>query len=230
MTDLDTREAPVTRPVRREAAVTGLAYLGLGITGMLGFLVIRAQLFVADEPAQTLDNLVAQEALARWGVALELGVVLTQVLAALWFFRLFRSVDSFLAGALGVFGAFNAVAVLVSAASMATALEVATQPVAPAGSGDSQLLYLLSQHMWGVGSLFFGLWLLPMGQLVLRSGWAPRALGWILLAGGAGYVLSAFAGYLLPDAGILGSLLVVPATVGEFWMIGWLLVTGWRRR
>jgi hypothetical protein len=230
VSDLDVRDATAVRPGRREAGLTGLAYLGLGITGMLGFLVIRSRLFVPDDPASTLENLLAHEMLARWGIALEVGVVLTQVLAALGFYRLFRPVDPFLAGALALFGSFNAAAIMGSAAFLATALQVAVDPVGAAGAGTSQLMYVVSTNFWGVGSLFFGLWLLPMGLLVLRSGWAPRALGWILLVGGAGYVVSAFTGYLLPDAAALASVLVVPATVGEFWMIGWLLVTGWRRR
>jgi hypothetical protein len=33
---------------------------------------------------------------------------------------------------------------------------------------------------------------------VLRSGWMPRVLGWILVGGGVGYVLSAFIRYLGP--------------------------------
>lgn len=230
MSVLATPVATAARPIRRDARLAGLAYLGLGLTGMLGFLLVRAQLFAPSDPGLTLQRLVEHETLARWGIALEIGVVLTQVLAALWFFRLFRPVDSFLAGALALFAAFNAVAVLSSAAFLASALQVALDPVGPSEGGNSQLLYLLSENMWGVGSLFFGLWLLPMGQLVLRSGWAPRALGWILVAGGIGYVLSAFLGYLLPEVAVLQPVLVVPATIGEFWMIGWLLLTGWRRR
>ena len=59
----------------------------------------------------------------------------------------------------------------------------------------------------------------------------PRLLGWVLIVGGAGYVLSAFVAYLAPDFGIrYGALLTFPATVGEFWMIGYLLVRGVNRR
>lgn len=31
------------------------------------------------------------------------------------------------------------------------------------------MLYVGSEHFWGVGALFFGLWLIPMGWLVLRG-------------------------------------------------------------
>jgi hypothetical protein len=171
---------------------------------------------------------VAEPGLARLGIALEMAIVVTQALAALWFFRLFRSVDAFAAGAIGVFGMVNAVAILGSAACLATALDVALEPVGDPGT--AQLLYLLSDNLWGVGALFFGLWLIPMGWCVLASGSMPRALGWVLVAGGVGYVLSAFLRYLVPDAGSLVDLATIPATIGEVWMIGVLLVRGVGRR
>nr|MDT0657268.1 DUF4386 domain-containing protein [Micromonospora sp. DSM 115978] len=213
----------------RTARTTGLLYLGLAIAGAFGFLLIRSQLFVADDPAATLANLVERESLARAGVAFELLLVVTQSLAAAWFFRLFRSVDSFAAGGIAAFGLVNAIAVMVSAALTATAVELAADPVGDAAA-NVQMLYLVSENMWGVGSLFFGLWLIPMGWCVLRSGWMPRPLGWILIAGGVGYLLSAFIRYLAPDAQIVAELLVYPATVGEFWIIGYLLIRGVRRQ
>ena len=220
---------PVTTPSLDASAArtTGLLYLGLGLTGLLGFLVIRPRLFSADDPASTTTNLLEHESLALAGIALELGIVLTQALAALWFFKLFRPVGSFAAGAIAMFGTVNAVAVLGSAACLATALEVAG---APSGAADSQLMYLMSENLWTAGSLFFGLWLIPMGVAVLRSGWAPRALGMLLVVGGVAYVLSAFVAAALPMASdAVAAALTVPATAGEFWMIGWLLMRGLRR-
>jgi hypothetical protein len=212
----------------RTARTTGLLYLGLAITGALGFLMIRPALFEAGDPAATLANLVDNPGLARLGIALEMGVVVTQALVALWFFRLFRSVDAFAAGAIAVFGMVNAVAILGSAASLATALDVALEPVGDPGT--AQLLYLVSDNLWGVGALFFGLWLIPMGWCVLQSGSMPRALGWVLIVGGVGYVLSAFLRYLVPDAGSLVDLATIPATIGEVWIIGILLLHGVGRR
>jgi hypothetical protein len=211
------------------ARVTGLLYLGLALTGLLGFLTIRPQLFDADDAASTLANLVEHEWLARTGIALELGVVLTQALVALWFYRLFRPVDAVQAGAIAAFGLVNAVAILGSAAMLASALQLALDPAGAAGAGDAQLLYVVAENLWGVGGLFFGLWLIPMGLCVLRSGWMPPMLGQILVAGGVGYVVAAFVRYLAPDAGIVADLLAVPATVGEFWMVGYLLLRGVRR-
>jgi hypothetical protein len=213
----------------RTARTTGLFYLGLALTGVLSFLIVRPRLLDPDSPEATLTNLVDHETLARFGIALEMGVVITQALAAVWFYKLFRSVDTFAAGTLATFGMVNAVAILGSAAFLATALEVALDPVGDA-AGNAQLMYLVSGNLWGVGALFFGLWLIPMGWLVLRSGWMPRPLGWVLVAGGVGYVASAFVGYLATGAGVVADALTIPASIGEFWMIGYLLIRGVNRR
>jgi hypothetical protein len=217
----------------RTARTTGLLYLGLAVTGLLGFLVIRSQLFVPDDPGATLANLGEHESLARLGIALELGVVVTQALVAVWFYRLFRRVDSVAAGSIAAFGLVNAASILVSAAFLATALDVSLDAgLAPGGSAEAtaQLMYVVSGHLWAAGGVFFGLWLVPMGLCVLRTGSMPRPLGWLLVGGGAGYVLSSFASYLVPDVDALAAVLVVPASVGEFWMIGYLLLRGMGRR
>lgn len=215
----------------RTARVTGLLYLGVALTGGIGFLAVRSRLFVDGDPTATLSNLVENEGLARLGVILELGLVLTQALCALWFFRLFRSVDSFAASAIAVFGMVNAVAILGSAALLASAVDVAGGALDDPSSaaGTAQLLYVVSGQLWSVAGLFFGLWLIPMGWLAWRSGWMPAALGWLLMIGGVGYILSTFLTYVAPSAGGLADSLTIAASIGEFWMIGYLLIIGIRR-
>jgi len=214
--------SPTLHP--RTARTTGLLYLMLAVVAVPGFLIIRPMLFDPDNPASTLANLIENETLARLGIGLELALVAVQALVALWFYRLFQRVDSFAAGSLATFGLFNAVAFLASAACLGGALDIALASASAdaAGAAGAQLLYILGGNFWGVSALFFGLWLIPMGFLALRSG-MPRALGWILVAGGIGYILNGFVAYLAPAADSVTALLVIPATVGEFWMIGWLL-------
>ena len=226
------RPEATTPELVRTAHTTGLLYLGLAITGLLGYMLVRNQLFVADDPEATLANLTQHESLARLGIVLEMGVVITQALVALWFYRLFKSVNAFAAGSIAAFGLANAVAILVSAALLATALDVsqdASLTVSGGAAATAQLLYVVSGHLWIIGGIFFGLWLIPMGWLARRSGWMPSLLGWILMIGGLGYVASALLSYLLPDAGLAVALLTTPATVGELWMVGYLCLRGVRR-
>lgn len=219
--------------LKHTARITGLWYLGLAITGLFGYLIVRPAIHVPGDPAATARNLVEHVALARVGVALELAIVLTQAGAALWFFRLFRGVDAFAAGTLAAFGLVNSVAILTSAALMAAAVAVAADPgLAPAGDVPAtvQLLYEVSGKLWSVAALFFGLWLIPMGWAARRSGRMAAELGWTLMIGGVGYILSAFLANGVAGAPAwLVDALTLPASAGEFWMIGYLLVVGIRR-
>jgi hypothetical protein len=112
---------------------TGVFYFGLALAGLVGFLFVRSELYVADDATAILANLVDPVPLARFGIAADLTVVLAQALAAIWFFNLFRSDSSFAAGSITAFGLVNAAAIVVATAFSATALVVAgdaalTQP------------------------------------------------------------------------------------------------------
>ena len=235
MTITATTSAPpeaTTPELVRTARTTGLLYLGLALTGLLGFMLVRNQLFVADDAEATLANLVQHESLARLGIVLEMGVVITQALVALWFYRLFRGVNSFAAGSIAAFGLVSAAAILVSSAMLATALEVSQDPSLTQSGGAAstvQLLYVVCANLWIAGGIFFGLWLIPMGWLAQRSGWMPNLLGWILMIGGLGYIANALLTYLIPNPGPAVELLTIPATIGELWMVGYLCLRGIRR-
>ncbi len=218
-------DEPTFDHARAIARWTGVAYLGLAITGVVGFMVIRGKLFVSDDAVKTVANLVEREGLARLGIAADIGAAATQAVAAALFFLLFRRVHSFAAASIAAFGLLNAAALLVAATFSATALGMALDGSATSAH-DALLLYRLQGSAWDVGGLFFGLWLIPMGWLVLRSAYMPRLLGWLLLVGGAGYLLSTFVKFLLPDATGVADALLAPSTIGEVWMVGYLLIRG----
>lgn len=216
----------------RTARATGAWYLGLAVTGMLGFLVLRPQLIEANDPSATLANLTAHAGQAHLLVMLEMGIVLTQAIAAIYFYKLFRPVNQTAAYATATFGLVNAVAIMASGAFIATANAVAADSsLAPGGdaAGTVGLLVELSAGSWGMGNLFFGLWLIPMGWVAVTTARFPRLLGWALIVGGVGYLLSGLLAYGLTDApSSLLDGLAVPASIGEFWMVGYLLVKGIR--
>lgn len=214
------------------ARATGGWYLGLVITGVLGFLVVRPAIYVQGDPAATLGNLTDKEGLAHLAVLLEVAIVVTQALAALWFYKLLRTVRPVAGVSVAAFGLVNAVAIMASAVCVATAVAVAADAsLAPGGDAAAAvgLLFQLSNDFWGIGAVFFGLWLIPMGWAAVVTGRFPRVLGWVLVVGGVSYMHSALVSYGLVDApGLLINGLAFPATIGEFWMIGYLLIRGIR--
>ena len=207
--------------------------MGLAVMGIVGFLVVRGELYVADDAAATLANLVDQASLARMGIAADLSIVLFQALASMWFFKLFRSENSFAAVSIAAFGLVNAVAIVVATAFSATALLVAGDAGLAPGADQAatvQLLYELNAATWSLGGLFFGLWLVPMGYVVVKYRVMPVALGWLLMVGGVTYMVDTYISQLLTDAPeAISAVLVGVATLGEFWIIGYLLFLGIRK-
>ena len=210
------------------ARITGVWYLMLAITGMVGFLVLDSRIYVAGDPAKTLSNITEFETLARLRLVFELLIVASQALAAVWFYKLFKDIRHTAAWALAAWGMMNAAVIIISAMAMGGAIEITNSAQ---GVNEKVIMIQLFQQFiinaWGVGGLFFGLWLIPMGYIVVSSQRMPVWLGRVLILGGMGYIVSTFISYM----GVSGSwvnMLTAPATIGEFWMIGYLLIFGIR--
>ena len=107
------------------ARAAGIWYLVLAIAGVLGFLVLHPQVYVAGQVSQTVANLQEQDMLARWRLLLEFVIILSQALAAVYFFKLFKDVNHFAAWCLAAWGMMNAAAIMISAMAMGGAIQVA---------------------------------------------------------------------------------------------------------
>ena len=95
---------------------------------------------------------------------------------------------------------------------------------------QTQVMLYLSSYDNGIRlvSVFWGLWLLPFGYLVYTSGFLPRILGILLMAGCFGYIINFTGGLLFPSyaASGIGRFVSLPATLGEIGSCLWLLIVG----
>ena len=213
----------------KTARLAGVWYLVLAISGIFGFMVFHPQIFVTDDASKTLNNLIKLGSISRLRLLFELVIIVSQALAAIYFYKLFCDINKWAATTLGIWGTVNSVVIMVSAISMSSAISIATasSPTFQERTILIQLLGEISTNAWMVGGLFFGLWLIPMGYIVISSGRMPMWLGRILIIGGIGYLLQTF----IKSIGVQSSyldMLVIPATVGELWMVGYLLIYGIR--
>ena len=88
-----------------------------------------------------------------------------------------------------------------------------------------QALAYMSLRTYGpaykIGLVFFGLYNLLIGCLILRSIFLPRFLGVFMLIAGLPWLL-----FLLPVGKDLSPFAVAPASLGEGLLLVWLLVKG----
>ena len=79
----------------------------------------------------------------------------------------------------------------------------------------------------GIDAVFWGLWLLPFGLLVMKSGFMPRWIGVLLIIGCVGYLIQALTAVLWPGYVHRVFNLTIPLVApGEISAITWLLVRG----
>jgi hypothetical protein len=121
---------------------------------------------------------------------------------------------------------FVAVAVAAMTANMANHLGALQAAI---DGADAEAMRFLEQHHSGylVAGVFFGLWLFPLGYLLVRSGYAPRWLGILAMVGSIGYVADVVANVLFGTAREATTpVFVIPAVIAELALIVWLLVKG----
>lgn len=74
--------------------------------------------------------------------------------------------------------------------------------------------------------IFWGLWLLPLGLLVIKSGFVPKILGFLLIIACVGYLVDFLTRLLFPEYAGMLSPIVGASKFGELAIIVWLLVMG----
>jgi hypothetical protein len=219
-------------PVKKQARVAGWLYVLACITAPFSLLYVPGVLVVPGDATATANHIRASGTLLRLGIASELFTAVFLILAVLALYRLLKPVGKDLALAMvalvlvsvpiSLFNVLNELAalVLVSGAGFLSAF---AKPQLDA------LAYLfLRLHGQGliVAQIFWGLWLIPYGLLVMRSGFIPRWLGVLLLPAGCAYLASSLASLFLPHQANLVSQVATVLEIGELPILIWLLVWG----
>ncbi len=179
-------------------------------------------------------SILDDEGMFRVGLVAALASALLFVLTAWALYVLLRPVDGTLALLLLV---LNAVGVAVQCASYLPLLFVLSQHGAgtdlpsltePQRQDLALLSVTASQTGFATAQLFFSAWLFPLGWLVLRSGFLPRLLGWLLLLDGAGVLVWFGQALLVPELRAISYPSWVVGFLAEFGLGLWLLVRGVR--
>lgn len=214
----------------RLARLAGVLYLlvvGLGSFAELG---VRAGVRVPGGAATTVDRLTADATLFRLALVADIAMATTFVFVGITLYLLFRRVDRHAAGALVVFVAVGAGMILTNLLLHQAALLVATDPAYTTIGSDELVLLLLDLHGHGyaLAGIFFGLWLLPLGYLGLRSRLLPRLLSILLVVAGGSWIVDTLAGFLFPDLPASAHTILTAPTFAEFWLVAYLLIRGVR--
>lgn len=224
---------------RTAARIAGLGYAALFVLAVFANFFVRERLVDMDDPAATVENLVADQSLYRAGLAAFVIVFLIDVAVAWALYVLLKPAGSARSLVAAWFRLVHTVFLGVGVTSMFLALQFATDGTLAAGLDAGQreswtLLALeLFNYTWLIGLAAFGAHLILVGRLV-ASGLGSRLLGLLLAVAGGAYVLDTFAYTLLADyadhANLFLAIVAVPSVVAELGFTIWLLKRGWAAR
>jgi len=220
---------------KRLARIAGLLYLINGIASGFAFAYVIGKVYVVGDMATTAANVAANSGLVRIGVVADLFQATEWVFLAMALWLLLRHVNANVANAMVVLVAVGAGIVCLNDVLQFESVRVATDAsyVAALGAASSSalVLLLLEMHHYGflIAQIFFGLWLVPLGYLAFKSAMFPRALGVLLIVGGACYLAGLLAVFLVPDGGeAINGFVTIPSAVAEISMVLYLLIKGVR--
>jgi len=210
------------------ARTAGFLYLLLAPLGFFGGTYIPS-ITVAGDTATTVNNIMAQTMLYRLSILSALITPIVTVFVALYLYKLFKSVDRNQAGLMVGFAMAALPIAMLNQLNHFAVLRLlnSTDFLKVFGVDQiySQVMFFLDLGHYGasIAAIFWGLWLLPMGYLVIKSGFLPKIIGVLLIIAGLGYLLDSLALFLLPNLNLDISGFTF---IGEFLMLLWLLIKG----
>ena len=218
--------------LQKTARLTGLLYLIWVITGVYGILYVSPKIIVQGDAVTTAKNMLSNEFLFRTGIINDIISNTIWVFLALALYRLFKQVNERQAKLLVALVIVQIPAVFIVEAFNVTSLMIFKGEILKTFElSQRQDLAMLFLNINDYGTLtlemFWGLLLLPFGQLVYESRFIPRILGVFLILDGVALIILSFTSLLLPNYQTLVYQFSMPFWIlGEISIMLWLLLKG----
>ena len=213
-----------TSAIQKTARTAGFLYMLLIPLGVFGMLYIPATLFVAGDTAATARNIMANETLFRGSILSALMTQVVQIFVVLFLYKVLKPAGRGQALLMVVFILLGVPIAMLNELNHVAVLVLLSNAGSPSAFTSEQthvlVGFFLEMRHAGIfiAQIFWGLWLLPMGYLVFKSGFLPKAIGVLLVVAGFGYLMDTFVFFLMPAFGV---------TFSEFTFLGELLITLW---
>jgi len=188
---------------RKVARVAGLLYLGLIVFGIFAQ-VVRKNLFVPGDTATTASNIMASESLFCLAFVSDLIIIVCFLLLLLALYVVLKPVNKNHASLMVIFVLVSVPIMFINMLFHFAALLLLNGAdyliVFEADQLYALVMFFLNLNEQGIliASIFWGLWLFPMGYLIYKSGYFPRFLGVLVIMAGFDYLIGSFTHFFYP--------------------------------
>lgn len=218
-----TQRSAIMEQIKTHARQAGLLYLALAIIAPFSLSYVPGVLSQAGGVSAA--TIASHQTLLRLSMASELVYQVLEIYIVLALYALFSGVDRRLALQMLVLGLVPIPIVFLNELPGIGAIMLATgdftaSALSPA-TRDAAVIFLHDLHQLGlvIASIFWGLWLFPLGRLIIKSDFLPTMLGWSVIVGGLGYVLRAIV-VLAPENVVLVNHVELALFLTEYMILG----------
>lgn len=213
--------------VNKIARAAGLLYLLYVITSVIANLFGN---FVFVEAPVTINHIMTHALQFRTGFVINLFSVVLFLLAAWALYVLLKPVNKDLALLFLLFNAAGFAVWLFSSLCLFGSLLILNGPETIKAFQPDQLqalavfFFSLYKHGVFIDQVPYGVWLFPLGYLVLKSGFLPKILGILLIADGICQFVYVCQRLILPDLAIIAYPCLVISFIAEVSLALWLSI------
>jgi len=218
------------------ARIAGLLYLLLIPLGLYGILYVPSILVVDGNIQTTISNINTHIMPFRLSIIVALITQIVNVFLVLYLYKLLKPVNQNLAALMTIFSLLAVPITMLNElnhAALLVLIDLNNQAKISSVQLEFFAEFFLELHQNGiiVAQVFWGLWLLPMGMLIIDSKFIPKALGGLMLIAGMGYLIDVFVWFVYPVFKVEFSAFTF---WGEVLLPLWLVIKGvelrdWRR-
>jgi hypothetical protein len=215
--------------IKRTAHLIGLIYLAMVPLSVFGIMYVPMALIVPDNALTTVNNIVSSASVFRMSIGTALLVQVSHLIIVLLLYKILSPAGK-TAGVYMV--AFMAVSIPITMLNELLNFGILTLVNPPSfldsfspDQLNSLVMLFHTMHEDGIfiAQIFWGLWLIPMGIMIIKSDFLPKFLGYANLLVAASYMVDFFLGIFTPQLGI-----TFAGTIGflEILFPLWLLIRG----
>ena len=225
-------------PTKKTGRIAGLLYLLLVITGIIGMRFLPQKFIDWNNASQTAANISTQLGLFRFYFVLQTFTSIIWLFLVIALYILVKPVNKKIAQVMVIF-VLAGISVYFAGLIYQWAIIQITSgkeylSTFSADQQQSLVMFFLDLFYGGdlIATVFYGLWLLPLGYLMYKSTYLSRVLGVILMIGCFSY-LGEFIGRALFEnyySSFYPKYMLLPADIGEIGTCLWLLIIGIRTK
>jgi len=218
--------------LKKRARIAGLLYLILIISGVYSIMIVPSRIIVLGDAAKTAQNIQFNEFLFRTGILSDIISNTIFIFLVLTLYGLFKQVNGNKAKlmvalvivqipAVFVMEAFNITSLMLFKGEILQTFDLSQR------QDLAMLLFKINDYGSLVLEMFWGLWLIPLGQLIKKSGFIPRIFGILIFIAGIAYIIDSFISLLFPMySAFVNQPTLLLVAIGEISIMLWFLIKG----